>query len=79
MTPEATAHIKATYIDTGKMTRSDATFSRNKKSKVQIVTWADQAAIDEYNADPIVIAAKEARRTYNQTHKHRSNNVAMAR
>ena len=61
VTPEAvTQHIKATYIDTGKMTETNEN-SEDFKIKTTIQTFRDDAAKTEWFNDPILLANAENR------------------
>ena len=64
-------YFKTTYIDTGKCTEpaeNAKSFSPDNLILTKIMNWASQAYNDEYMADPVADAMKEARLAYSIAH-----------
>ena len=57
-------HVKATYIDTGKMTEVTEN-SNDFKTKTVTQTFRDDAAKAEFLADPVLLQNAENRKAFN--------------
>jgi len=61
-------HIKSTYDDTGKRTEVSAA-GESGLTKTKVVTYADRATKDAWDADSTVAQMVVERRAYTQTNK----------
>ena len=67
--PQHLDYIENTYTNTGKRIATIKTTSTDSLTLRISVAWKDQASLDEFLADPKVIAFHfEPRRIYNQQH-----------
>lgn len=53
---EVKSYIIDNFVNTNKLAFGDRVESANGLELTLVSTWADQAAIDAYNADPYIIA-----------------------
>jgi len=58
-------HVLETYKNTGKVADVTTDLSDDGLVLTIVWIWVDQASVDEYDADPVIVAFKETSAEYN--------------
>jgi len=64
-TPEHRAHVDSTYIFTGKILTKEKILSEDGLSITFKYTFDAQESLDQYEADPVMVAYWQSRTDYN--------------
>jgi len=60
-------HVLETYKNPGKVVDVTTDLSDDGLTLTIVWIWVDQASVNEYDADPVIVAFKESSSEYNQS------------